>query len=112
MEKKYVNRHRQSVGATIEAAANKALTSKNEWKRMEIAEGEASVSVSISVGRSESYGTSKYSVTVNHSVSCGQDAESKENAFQEASSFCMAQIENLEKDVINQFFPNNFKESK
>jgi hypothetical protein len=109
MSKEYVNRHRNAVGATVEAAADKAISSFNSWKRMEIKEGESNVGVSISIGRSEDYGRNKYSITINHSVSCGQDADSKAAAFEEAASFCMEKAQNLEKEVVNQFYPTGFK---
>lgn len=111
-EKTYVNRHRESVRATVEAVADKAITTEDKWQRMEILEGPSSVGVSISIGRSESYGSAKYSVTVNHNVSCPNDVDEKAAAFIEAKSFCMEKVRAVEKEVLNQVFPNNFKDQR
>lgn len=111
-EKTYTNRHRGSVGAAVEAVADKAVTSAEKWQRMEIYDGPSSVGVSISIGRSESYGSAKYSVTVNHHVSVTNDVDEKAAAFIEAKSFCMEKVLEVEKSVQSQIFPNNFKENQ
>lgn len=104
-EKKYVNRNRTSSREAAEVQRQgSSVLSTNEWKSVEVSEGAGSVRVSISIGHSEDYGRNKFSVTVDHGLSCGQSSAEKEEAFNEARLFCLNHVESLREEVIKELF--------
>lgn len=105
----YINRNRRSTASATAVQTKKGHeeTSSNEWMREEVSEGPASVRVSISIGHSEDYARNKFSVTVDHGLSCGQTAEEKEAAYRESKSFCMDKVKELRDEVIRTVFSSD-----
>lgn len=111
----YVNRNKnlKTQSTSVQSKKGSEQTGTNEWMREEVSEGPGSVRVSISIGHSEDYGRNKFSVTVDHGLSCGQAAEEKEAAYRESKSFCMDKVRELREEVIRAVFaPDSSRSSK
>lgn len=103
--KTYRNRNRTTSGSSTDGVSSgRPIPSTSEWQSEEVKEGEGNIRVSISIGHSEDYGKNKFTVTVDHGLSCGQTPQEKLSAYNEARNFCMAKVEDLRKEVIDTLF--------
>lgn len=105
MSKEYKNRNRTSTGTqTNGISGGSPIPSDGGFVSEEVTEGAGNMRVSITIGHSEDYGRNKFSVSVDHSLSCGQAPEDKERAYNEVKAFCMTKAESLRSEVIQTFF--------
>lgn len=107
--KEYRNRHKMKAAiAAVESEGTQEAMSEKSWKKVDVLEGPGSIHVSVTVGQSEKYGMNKFAVTVGHTLSCGQAAEDKSQAYEEAKSFCTEHIQSLRTEVRETLFPQAF----
>lgn len=105
MSKEYKNRNRRSIGTSTNGISDGSPIPSNEaWMSEEVTEGPGNIRVSISVGHSEDYGRNKFSVTVDHGLSCGQRPEDKKKAYEEAKAFCLTNVQSLRTEVLSTLF--------